>query len=134
MGLDITFDAFHGAYSAFNQLRKFIAKAVGASFPPHEDKTLDNRFWYWDDDLLKPSSTLFILFNHSDCGGKINYSVCRKLAAELEALMPKFLELAQTEPVGQGHLFATGGYVEVIQRFIDGCKRAVEAKKPLEFY
>jgi hypothetical protein len=46
MGLDCSHDAFHGAYSAFNSFRKFICKAIGGSFPPHEDKTLDGDSWY----------------------------------------------------------------------------------------
>ena len=35
MGLDVSHDAFHGAYSAFNRLRQFVCAATGGSFPPH---------------------------------------------------------------------------------------------------
>jgi len=47
MGLDTTHDAFHGAYSAFNNLRRFLLKSIGGSFPPHENKELLDGHWYW---------------------------------------------------------------------------------------
>lgn len=38
MGLDVTHGAFSGAYSAFNNLRRFLLRSIGGSWPPHDDK------------------------------------------------------------------------------------------------
>ena len=69
MGLDISHDAWHGAYSAFNRFRQKVAQAMGGSYPPHYiydkigyrlyegadpdlpiiNKELDGNTWYWGD-------------------------------------------------------------------------------------
>ena len=58
MGLDCSYGAFSGAYSAFNRFRKFILKAIGGSCPPHDDKSLDSDSWYWDTDAYNEHSYL----------------------------------------------------------------------------
>lgn len=45
MGLDISHDAFHGAYSAFNSLRQEVAHAVGGSYGPHRLGRIVRRNW-----------------------------------------------------------------------------------------
>jgi len=35
MGLDVPHGAFSGAYSAFNNLRRFLLRSIGGSWPPH---------------------------------------------------------------------------------------------------
>ena len=134
MGLDTTHDAFHGAYSAFNQFRRFIAKGMGGSYPPHEDKKLDNNFWYWDDEYNENTHKgLFILLNHSDCDGEISSEDCLNVANDLESLLPKLEKLAETEPVGNGHLARDGGYIQVTKNFINGCRLEYSRNEPLEF-
>jgi hypothetical protein len=135
MGLDTTHDAFHGAYSAFNNLRRFLLKSIGGSFPPHEDKSFKDGFWYWGDGSEYSSEThkgLLEFFSHSDCDGEILPEMCKIVADELEGILPHVEQLAKTEEVF-GHLLRDGGYVEVTKRFIEGCRLAHKRSEPLEF-
>jgi hypothetical protein len=133
MGLDISHDAFSGAYSAFNRFRGFIAKGTGGSFPPHDDESLDRNCWYFGEGYNKTKHPgLWELLCHSDCDGKITPGKCNKLANELEELMPKLLELAENDD-GGGHISRDGGYIEVTKRFIAGCRLAAERKESLRF-
>ena len=132
MGLDVSHDAFSGAYSAFNRLRQVIAKSFGGSFPPHEDKSLDEEAWYWGpghDPATTPGLAEFM--RHSDCDGEISPEACANIADELEVLLPKIAEVAPAEL--SGHIARDGGYVEAVKRFMAGCRRAAEANEPLEF-
>lgn len=135
MGLDMTYDAFSGAYSAFNRLRQFVAAGMGGSHPPHEDATLDPQSWYCDDAFTRESHPgLYEFMCHSDCDGEISYGKCKKLADELEALMPVFEELEQSGKFASaGHISRDGGYVEAIRRLIAGCRAAYKDKKAIEF-
>lgn len=134
MGLDTTHDAFHGAYSAFNRFRRFVLKSLGGSWPPHEDKSLDDKQWYWDNEKfdLKKYEGLMEFFTHSDCDGEISPEMCVKVADELESILPRIEELAKTEDA-HGHLLRDGGYVAVTKQFIAGCRSAAEQNEPLEF-
>jgi hypothetical protein len=135
MGLDTTHDAFSGAYSAFNNFRRFLLKSIGGSFPPHEDKTLKDGYWYWGENTKYSSEThkgLLEFFAHSDCDGEISPDMCKVVADELEAILPQVEELAKTEQ-SYGHILRDGGWVEVTKRFIEGCRLAHERNEPLEF-
>lgn len=133
MGLDCSHDAFHGAYSSFNRFRQFVAKAIGGSYPPHEDKSLDEDFWYFDDSYNRESHPgLYEFFTHSDCDGEISPEMCTVVANELESIMPQIEKLADTHQ-SSGHILRDGGYVEVTKRFIAGCRSAAEENVSLEF-
>jgi len=137
MGLNTTHDAFHGAYSAFNNLRRFILKSIGGSFPPHEDKTLKEDHWYWFVDREKKYGKdshpgLYEFFSHSDCDGYIEPDTCLLVAQDLESIMPYIRKLAKTEEC-YGHLLGRGGYIQATQYFIDGCRLAHERGERLEF-
>ena len=139
MGLDCSRGAFSGAYSAFNRFRQAVAKAMGGSFPPHDDRPLDPDgepfvpdcdTWYWGDDHgedTHPGLAVFLL--HSDCDGNISPSDCALVADEIEALLPAL------EPMGSGsgHVSRDGGYVKVAKRFINGCRLAAKHGEPLTF-
>ena len=134
MGLDCSFDAFHGAYSAFNRLRQFVAKSIGGSYPPHEDKGLDVEHWYFPDNYTGDKHKgLHEFFCHSDCDGEISPEMCKLVADELEAELPKMEELAKTFD-SAGHIAARGGYIAVVKKFIEGCRTAHEENKPLIFH
>ena len=150
MGLDTTHDAFHGAYSAFNRLRQEVARAIGGSFPPHwkfkdngelledesgrvvYDREKDEGFWYWGEGYGPETHPGLLEFMaHSDCDGEISPEMCAKVADELEALMPKVEALGT---VAAGHIAARGGYVEVLRKFIAGCRAASAEGVPLGFH
>lgn len=135
MGLDTTHNAFHGAYSAFNNLRRFLLKSIGGSFPPHEDKKLQDGYWYWGEGTGFSSDThkgLLEFFSHSDCDGEISPEMCNIVADELELILPKVEELSKTEEA-HGHILRDGGYVEATKRFIKGCRMAHKMNEPLKF-
>lgn len=133
MGLDVTHDAFHGAYSAFNRFRRFVLKSIGGSFPPHEDETLNREYWYWGEGYSSETHKgLLEFFGHSDCDGEISPEMCKVVAEELESILPNIIELVKTEESG-GHIFRNGGYVEVTKDFIEGCRLAYERNEMLEF-
>lgn len=147
MGLDISHDAFHGAYSAFNSLRQEVAHAVGGSYGPHwlraysgelardkdgypiTDLSLDRNTFYIPDEITReeyPGLWEFLL--HSDCDGEISPEMCVKVANDLEPLLPMMPE------GGSGHIAARGGYREVLRKFIAGCRAAAAEGVPLNFH
>lgn len=139
MGLDISHDAFHGAYSAFNRFRQIVCRAMGdGSFPPHEPdardddgKPLDPDAWYWGKGFSEATHPgLAVLLLHADSDGEIAPADCARLADELEALLPA---IRAVDDGGGGHIAAAGGYVAVTERFIEGCRAAAKAGEPLEF-
>lgn len=152
MGLDISHDTWHGAYSAFMRWRKEIARLAG--FPPldlmegfyiHTDNpftlldykypTGDELEYYrirelkqylpikWD---LFETHPLTELLYHSDCDGDISYGKCRNIADALEKLLP----LMSTEPIG-GHI---GDYRSKTETFIKGLRDAHSKKEKLVFH
>ncbi len=131
MGLDVSHDAFHGAYSSFNRLRGAVAKAAGGSFPPHDDLSLDQSQWYWEGDIYShtshPGLSEFLM--HSDCDGQIEPELLNDVAHDLEMLLPAVTLMG----IGAGHIERDGGYGAVLERFITGCKAAAAAQEPLEF-
>lgn len=142
MGLGVSHGAFRGAYSAFNRLRQEVARAVGGSYPPHWEygpqgeivgslPALRDDWIYWADDYTPEDHPGILEFlTHSDCDGEIPPEMCVKVADELEELLPR---VAQLNSVAAGHLANAGGYVEVLKKFIAGCREAAAANEPLEF-
>jgi hypothetical protein len=149
MGLDCSHDAFHGAYSAFNRLRQEAARAIGGSFPPHFlyddegqlvkgqdglavfDEDLDGAYFYSGEDYSKTTHPgLFEFLEHSDCDGEISPAMCLRVASDLEELLPQVQALGS---VAAGHILNRGGYVEVLRKFIAGCREAAVAGEPLRF-
>jgi len=127
MGLDISHDAFSGPYSAFNRFRQIVAKASGSSFPPHEDRSLDEDQYYPGDEVQPETRPgLWEFFKHSDCDGEISPELCGKLADEMEQLLPAIDALSDSGG-------RQGGYGTVARRFIKGCREAAAANEPLEF-
>lgn len=152
MGLDISHDAWHGAYSAFMRWREKIAEVAG--YPPlvlmegfynpndHNPFTL-LEYKYPKGDELDMSALrrikaqlpikwdnfknvqLIHLLTHSDCDGTLTYGQCKGIADELEALLP----LLPDEDNG-GHI---GNWREKTQKFIDGCRLAYSKKEKLKF-
>lgn len=152
MGLDCSHDAFHGAYSAFNRLRQFVCAATGedGSYPPHWQYTssgdlkkgptgatlyregLDPNMFYIGDEYTRESHPgLWEFLTHSDCDGEIAPAMCIKVADDLERLLPRMEALGWES---HGHIAARGGFIEVVRKFIAGCRSAAAAGEPLDFH
>lgn len=133
MGLDCSHDAFHGAYSAFQRLRKFICASIGGSYPSHEVEGLEPEMWYYGEGYNREKNPgLFEFLSHSDCDGEISPYMCSIVADELESIMP-LIEERERSNVAYGHLTKYGGYAGTTKQFIDGCRKAAELNEPLEF-
>jgi len=136
MGLDVSHDAFSGAYSAFNRFRQVVARATGGSYPPHEDGVVNpygqpaSWWWFGDGYHSKTHPGLFAFFMHDDCEGEIDPETCRLLAGEMEALLPKIADVCSPS---WGHIEAAGGFVAVARKWIAGCRAAAEEGVPLVF-
>jgi hypothetical protein len=152
MGLNISHDAWHGAYSAFDRWRNKIAEVAGIPLPlmeghygsflpldviasnyigntPGNDTGRTRAMEYhallplrWE--ALKPDP-LHVLLHHSDCDGKIGVKHLKKLANRLEELLPLL-----PDEDGGGHI---GNWREKTQKFIDGTRLAYSLKQPLLF-
>jgi hypothetical protein len=151
MGLDISHNTWHGAYSAFGRWRSKIAEVAG--LPPlnlmegfYDDSdsplTLLNYKFPKGDELemfrlreifkqmpirwecLKPNP-LHDLLNHSDCDGFIDWDKCGAISDELEKLLPLL-----SDENGGGHI---GSYREKTETFIAGLRSAYAAKERVEF-
>jgi hypothetical protein len=152
MGLDCSHDAFHGAYSAFNRLRQFVCAATGpdGSYPPHYQYTADgglqdgpnglllrrtdlddNMFYIGDEYGQESHPGLWEFLTHSDCDGEIAPEMCVKVADDLERLLPKMEAMTWAS---HGHIAARGGFLEVVRKFIAGCRAAAAANEPLAFH
>lgn len=152
MGLKCSHDAFHGAYSAFNRLRQFVCAATGpdGSYPPHWQRNADGTimegvdgrvllcegldegsFYVGDEYDSSTHPGLWEFLTHSDCDGEIDPAMCLKVAEDLERLLPKMEAMSWQS---HGHIAARGGFVEVVRKFITGCRAAAAANEPLCFY
>lgn len=133
MGLNISHDAFSGAYSSFNRFRWFVMKSIGGSWPPHEDESLDRNMFYWPEGFVEEDHPgLCEFFRHSDCDGDIGVKMCRLVANELEAILPQIEKLEQSHEAF-GHIARDGGYAAVTRKFIDGCRLANKKRQKLRF-
>ena len=150
MGLDTSHGCWHGAYGAFMRWREELAKVTGLpplmlmeGFYEPLNKEADNlpTLYHGVDEeerylkhlnsqlpikweCLKPSPLHFLL-HHSDCDGTIPWSKCRKIADELEKLIPKLPD----EDVG-GHI---GNWREKTKTFMDGLNLAYSKKESVKF-
>ncbi len=152
MGLDLTHDCWHGAYSAFHRWRQKIAYAAG--MPPldlmdgmftHLEDGRDLPTLYCQKDLngeyphrilkidallpilwssLKPDP-LHTLLHHSDCDGELAWEDCAAIADRLEELLP---ELPDVED--HGHI---GNWRDKTSKFIDGLRDAASRKENVLF-
>ncbi len=154
MGLDISHDTWHGAYSAFHRWREEIALQAG--FPPlmlmegfypidrregdpfrclynhpeqkeHASYALEaiRRGLPIKWDKFK-DDPLWILLDHSDCDGSLESADALLIAGRLTELLP----LLPAEE-GGGHI---GNWKDKTSQFIEGCKRAGKACERLEFH
>ncbi len=120
MGLDISHDCWHGAYSAFMRWRAKLAEVSGYGDILKRVGFGGNIEWPKNDPLV-------ILLHHSDYDGEIKLEDCLPLAERLEELLPA-LKIA-----GDGN-FHIGSYFDKTQIFIDGLRKAAKLKEDVKFY
>ena len=126
MGLDCSHGAWSGQYSAFNRLRRAIANALGGSWPPHEDDSLDEDTWFIDDKWNEEEHKgIFLFMNHSDCDGEFTPDECRLVARDLTEHVAPLLE-----ELGEEQHFS---YKRAVERFAAGCLDAANKGERLEF-
>jgi hypothetical protein len=141
MGLDVSHDAWRGAYSAFSRWRNKLAEVSGYTFHAVEHREVVDLDWGAIRELLGPRldgkwprlpmrpdgvpDPLIVLLAHSDCGGEIQLDMLVPLVECLIGLVPKL-----GDEDGGGHI---GSYRETTLRFIVGCLRAAAAGEPLRF-
>jgi hypothetical protein len=126
MGLDISHNAFHGAYSSFMRFRLAIVEAVGGTY--------ERPSYLLPDGYEKENAPgLHEFLSHSDSDGEISPESCKVIADELEAILPKIEEMDLNE-YEWGHITRDGGILAVTKRFIEGCRKAHEANEPLNFH
>lgn len=122
MGLDVSHDCWHGAYSAFHRWRVEIGKAAGIALEDMEGyANLEPISWEpYKNDVIS------VLLNHSDCDGWIPAEYCGPLADRIEEILPKM-------PTGDGggHIY---DWTETTQRFIDGLRLAASQNEDVEFH
>jgi hypothetical protein len=129
MGLDVSHDAFRGAYSAFFRLREFVCAATGGTY--------DSSGYTLGQTFIEEGANwqgLVEFLSHSDCDGEIDPEMCTEVANNLTALLPRMEEMEMSSKwLATGHIAMDGGYVAVVKQFIAGCRAAAEAGEPLVF-
>jgi hypothetical protein len=153
MGLDVSHDAWHGAYSAFARFREKLALLAGIPLPVMQG-FFDPSEWTWPftqgDQIVGlkkgalpfrleralmflplkwdryESDPICALLNHSDCEGTIDVKDLLPLAARLRELVEK----NEDENLG-GHC---PSWKEAAIQFAEGCEAAAAQNEPLDFH
>lgn len=129
MGLDVSHDAWHGAYSAFHRWRTALAEATGGGMT---DNPLSGtqHYTYMTEAFDTPEQEAGFreIMGHSDSDGEISPEMCAHVADALEHLLPRI-----NEAHGGGHIARAGGVRAATQRFAEACRAAHAANEPLEF-
>ncbi len=119
MGLDVTHDCWHGAYSGFMRWRIKICEVAGYG-------DLMQRQGFGGDIPFPQDDPLTILLDHSDNDGEIEFKYCKPIADRLLELIPALKKAGD----GGGHI---GSYADKTQAFIDGLLLANRKKENIEF-
>lgn len=131
MGLDVSHEAWHGAYGAFTRWRHMLAEAAGYAVWEVSESTVMIDWGHVTPANLQgiwaktPSDPLILLIAHSDCDGALSPEHAGLLAGRLEELLPLLPTEVQPGRIGDPR--------EKTRRFIDGCRAAQRAGEPLEF-
>jgi hypothetical protein len=148
MGLDVSHDAWHGAYSAFSRWRHLLAEAAGYEVAEIVEETIsvpgrpdykstrplvlidwghvkpENFQGEWAE-ADEPSDALLYLIVHSDCDGYLTPRHAGLVADRLQELLPSL-----PDEVVPGHI---GDLRAKTAAFIKGCREAAATGARLEF-
>lgn len=117
MGLNVSHNAWQGAYSNFNRFRSLIAKELG-----HSLEAFDGFGGYLKMETVLKDEPLVILLDHSDCDGYIKWQDCPALANRLR-------EIEKVKPYNDETIW----FKEKLLQFAEGCEKAYSLKEDLEF-
>jgi len=118
MGLDTTHNAFHGAYSGFDHLRRrLVEQACQGTYRDGRD----HYYWTFESERVphdvRPG--MYALLNHSDCEGDLSPQQCTDVAQFLEWADRHITDVYAKDKAAQ---------------FARGCRLAAEANETLEFH
>lgn len=125
MGLDISHDCWHGAYSAFMRWRRAVASVCGIDLERMEGYAEGGILW-----SSLPADPVHILLNHSDCDGEIALDDEIPLAQRLEELAPVLEKYDATHQMG-GHLPSAAA---AARKFAEGLREAHALGEIVEFH
>ena len=140
MGLDTTFDCWHGSYSVFDAWRSRLAELAGYKLEEYEAeigeglthvvRRIEGLEWeqYEEKNYLGrwdkyPEDPLLILMVHADCEGELPVDCLLPLAKRLEGLLDGFSEKRFLDSLKK----------EATIKFILGLLNAAKAGEPVEF-
>lgn len=128
MGLDCTFDAWHGSCSSFNRFRETLLEAIGGEVIQSPKTGIEYYMWgdRWED---KKYEGLHQFILHPDNTGYIHYKTCKKLADNFREILP----LAEKYDNEHPSFIEYNTLVYNINNFIRACDKCYELRKNLKF-
>lgn len=117
MGLDTTHGCYSGAYSGFNEWRRWLAGKIDIDLLDYIGYGGSTKRLEDIEHNLEP------LFNHSDCDGELSVEECKKIKIGLEEIFKNL------DPDNYDERYN----YEKTQTFIEGLELAIEKNEPVEF-
>lgn len=122
MGLDVSHDAWNGAYSRFNRFRATIAASCGGVWFPGGPFSNDKWSYFSAEKVpTEHHAGMAVFMEHSDCDGEISPADCVRVAAWLRWVAPSL----PREPEDMASW---------AERFAAGCEAAAAAGEALGFH
>ena len=109
MGLDVSHDCWHGAYSSFHGWRSAICLAAG--YGNYMTSVIAG--------IIDKKDPIAKLLYHSDCEGTISWKDCSKIANRLEEIYPLLKDKFDKQ---------------YTLNWIKGLKEAAKKKEDVEFH
>jgi hypothetical protein len=130
MGLDVSHDCWHGAYSAFHRFRIEVLATVTGERVDYSD--YDRYTQLVEEFPMREPLREFLL--HSDCEGTIERASQIPMADALDVVADAMeSKLSTTEDEGVGHIALAGGYVAAVRAFAAGLRLAYENNETVGF-
>jgi len=129
MGLDTSYDCWHGSYITFGWWRSLV---FSAAYPEENIPEDAQRYEYlyrvdkWPSTDPRRKDPIMSLLLHSDCDGEIPVDELLPLADALEALLPKLV----SHKGARGEDWAQ----KRAETFIRGLREAHAAGEPVDFH
>lgn len=131
MGLDVSHDCWHGAYSAFHRFRIEVLATVTGERVDYSD--YDRYTQLVEEFPMREPLREFLL--HSDCEGTIERASQIPMADALDAVADAMeSKLTATEDEGVGHIARAGGFTATVREFSAGLRLAYENNETVKFF